>query len=134
MPTVFEAKQLALNAGIVPKPPPQQETMTKAKMASSKIEVPITGIRKKSTACKRYIVKKTHLQPIASESQGQSILPAALPTKIMLTTHAAVAGPKPDSSCTIGSASEMKAIPGVTLRNSIVHKAYHCHVLSALPN
>src|SRR3954467_14470909 len=103
--------------------------MTKARTASSKIDVPITGRRKKSTACKRYIVKNTHLQPQASESQGQSNLPAALPTKIMLTTHAAVTGTTPDNSSTIGSASEMMAIPAVTFRNSIVQSAYHCHVL-----
>src|ERR671921_1173074 len=105
--------------------------MMKEKMANITNEAPTTGKRKKRAACKRYMVKKTHLRPMASESQAQRKRPAALPTEIMLTSHAAVAGATPDTSCAIGSASEMMAMPAVTLRKRSAQSAYHCQVLSA---
>src|SRR5918995_7488002 len=107
--------------------------MMKERMASMTNDAPTTGKRKKRTACKRNIVRKTHLLPIASDNQAQRNRPAALPTEIMLTSHAAVAGATPDNSCAIGSASEMMAMPAVTLRKRSAQSAYHCQVLSAPP-
>src|ERR671920_1131557 len=105
--------------------------MMKEKMASMTNDAPTTGKRKKRAACKRYMVKKTHLRPMGSESQAQRKRPAALPTEIMLTSHAAIAGSTPDNSCAIGSASEMMAMPAVTLRNRRAQRAYHCQVFRA---
>src|SRR5215208_5848123 len=95
---------------------------------------PIIGIRKKRAACKRYMVKKTHLRPMASDNQAQRNRPAPLATEIMLTSHAANQGSTPDTSCAIGSASEMMAMPAVTLRNRSAQSEYHCQVLSAPPS
>src|ERR687885_98797 len=105
--------------------------MMKARTASTKNDEPRTGKRKKRAACKRYIVKKTHLRPIASENQAQRNRPAPLAMEIMLTSHAAVAGATPDSSCAIGSASEMMEMPAVTFRNRSAQSAYHCQVFKA---
>src|SRR5919107_2154122 len=99
--------------------------MIKEKMASMTNDAPTTGIRKKRAACKRYIVKKTHLRPIASESQAQRNRPAPLAIEIMLTSHAANQGATPDTSCAIGSASEMMAMPAVTLKERKGLKALH---------
>src|SRR5215207_1937750 len=103
--------------------------MMKERMASMTNDVPTIGIRKKRAACKRYIVKKTHFLPMASESQAQRNRPAPLAMEIMLTSHAASQGVAPDTSCAIGSASEMMAMPAVTFRNSSAQSAYHCQVL-----
>src|SRR5919206_2928999 len=100
--------------------------MTKARTASRKNDEPTTGMRKKRAACKRYMVKKTHLRPMASESQAQRNRPAPLAMEIMLTSHAANQGATPDTSCAIGSASEMMAMPAVTLRKRRAQRAYHC--------
>src|SRR5215208_2771719 len=108
--------------------------MMKAKTASRKNDEPTTGMRKKRAACKRYIVRKTHLRPIASESQAQRNLPAPLAMEIMLTSQAANQGVAPDSSCAIGSASEMIAMPAVTFRNRSAQSAYHCQVFKAPPS
>src|SRR5215208_5166893 len=99
--------------------------MMKQKIASMTNDAPTTGKRKKRAACRRYMVKKTHLRPMASESQAQRKRPAALPTEIMLTSHAAIAGSTPDTSCAIGSASEMIAIGRLALLAGAVADRRH---------
>src|ERR671917_1367797 len=108
--------------------------MMKERMANMTNDAPTTGKRKKRPACRRNMVKKTHLRPMASDNQAQRKRPAALPTEIMLTSHAAVAGATPDTSCAIGSASEMMAMPAVTLRNRSAQSAYHFQVFQAPPS
>src|SRR3954468_5965073 len=105
--------------------------MMKAKTDSKKNDAPTTGMRKKRTACRRYMVRKTHFRPMASDNQAQRNLPAPLPIEIMLTSHAAVAGATPDSSCAMGSASEMMEMPAVTFKNRRAQSAYHCQVFKA---
>src|SRR5919205_3699492 len=105
--------------------------MMKARTASTRKDEPRTGKRKKRAACKRYIVKKTHFLPIASENQAQRNRPAPLAIEIMLTSHAAVAGATPDSSCAIGSASEMMAIPAEAYTKRNAPTAYQCPGLRA---
>src|ERR687893_3332645 len=99
--------------------------MMKERMASMTNDAPTTGKRKKRAACRRNMTKKTHLRPIASDNQAQRKRPTALPMEIMLTSHAAIAGSTPDTSCAIGSASEMIAMPAVTFRNRSAQRGYH---------
>src|SRR5215217_6864951 len=73
--------------------------------ASSKYEAaPSNGSRMNSAACKRNITKKTHLRPMASESQAHRNRPEALPTEMMLTSPAATVALTPASSTAIGEA------------------------------
>src|SRR5215217_2430940 len=100
--------------------------------ASSKYEAaPSNGSRTNSTACKRNITKKTHLRPMASESQAHRNRPEALPTEMMLTSPAATVALTPASSTAIGEATVMMEMPAVTFRKSSAQSAYHCQVLTA---
>src|ERR687897_252695 len=99
--------------------------------ASSKYEAaPSNGSRMNSAACERNITKKTHLRPMASESQAHRNRPEALPTEMMLTSPAATVALTPASATAIGEATVM---PAVTLRNSSAHSTYHCQVFRASP-
>src|SRR3712207_6170860 len=70
-------------------------------------------------------------RPIASDSHAQAKRPTALPIEMIETTPAATAAVTPVISSVIGAASEMIAMPAVTLRKRIAHSAYHCHFDSA---
>src|SRR5215211_8567060 len=96
---------------------------------ASKTYTPTSGSRKKRTACRMNIVAKTHLRPIASESQAQKNLPRALPTEIMLTRPAATTALTPAISSAIGAASVMMEMPALTFRKRSAHSTYHCQVL-----
>src|SRR5215216_2497630 len=106
--------------------------MMKETRASRKYTL-TSGSKKKSTACKRNIVKKTHFRPIASDNQAHLLCQEAVATEMMLTRPAATVALTPAISCAIGAASTMIEMPAETFRNNSAQSAYHCQVLKAPP-
>src|SRR5829696_2351207 len=92
------------------------------------------GRRKNTTAWIANRHRKTQRRPITSENAAQAKRPAPLKIAISDTRLAAAVALAPAISSAIGAASEITAMPAVTLRNSRAHSAYHCHVLRASRN
>lgn len=89
------------------------------------------GMRKKTTAWIRNMARKTHLRPMKSDSQAHRNRPEPLAIEMTPTSPAAAMALAPVISRAIPAAWEMMAMPAVTLRNSSVHRAYHCQVPTA---
>src|SRR5579864_4571452 len=80
------------------------------------------GRRKKMTAWIAYMMMKTVLRPIMSDTQAQKTRPVPLKMEISPTMPAAATGERPTISWAIGEAWEITMIPAETLQKRISHR------------